>query len=283
MPDQKAVENHGILPREWGTTMSRISCLVVAAVALAMLTEDAMAQRRGGGGAVRGGMRGAMVGGMVGGESGAQTGAKVGAVAGATRNVAERTAVRAETQQRSQYQSTAEYQNAQHSNYSEAPPQVIVASPPDVPAAPGGDAVIRKDGKPVIGISYPADWKQQVGDYFVTASSADGHAWSVIATLEGVKDKEAGIEKVKDGFAKYLKDIKYDDPITTEKGALVITGTGISKKTGVGVVFAAGVLDSGAGPLAGTAFVVDADGEQYYKETVRTICQTIRRAQDFEQ
>ena len=53
--------------------MRKLGVLGVAAVALAMLTVDAMAQRRGG--AVSGGVRGAVVGGMVGGESGAETGA----------------------------------------------------------------------------------------------------------------------------------------------------------------------------------------------------------------
>ena len=97
--------------------------------------------------------------------------------------------------------------------------------------------------------------------------------------LEGVKDKQAGIDKVKQGLEKYLQDISYDDLTKTAGGALVLTGTGKGKKSGVGVVFAVGVLDVGGGQLAGAAFVVDQDVEQYFKETVRSICQTIRPAQ----
>jgi hypothetical protein len=217
-----------------------------------------------------------MVGEFVGGESGAATGAKVGVVAGATR-----TAMTAETRARAQYQTTTAYQNAPHSNFNEAPPEVMVTSPSAGPATPGGEAVIRKDGKPVVGITYPSDWKQKAGDNHVTAVSADGHAWSVIATLEGVKDKQAGIQKVKQGLENYLKGVEYDKLTKTEKGALVLTGTGKGKKSGVDVVFAAGILDSGAGQLVGAAFVVDSNVEGHYKETVRAICQTIRRAKDF--
>jgi uncharacterized protein (TIGR03000 family) len=265
--------------------MTKLGIAGVAGLALAMLAPDAMAQRRGGG-AVSGGVRGAMVGGLVGGESGAQTGAKVGAVTGATRGVAERSAQRnamnAETQALAQYETAAAYQNAQHSNFNEAPPEVMVDSSSAESAAAGKESVLRKDGKPVVGITYPPDWKQKTGDSFVSAVSKDGHAWSAIALLEGAKDKQAGIDKVKQGLEKYLQDISYDDPTTTQGGALVLTGTGKSKKSGVGVVFAAGVFDSGGGQLAGAAFVVDQDVEQYYKETVRYICQTIRRGQDSE-
>jgi uncharacterized protein (TIGR03000 family) len=207
----------------------------------------------------------------------------VGAVAGATRGVAERTAQRnamdAETQALAQYETAAVYQNAQHSNFNEAPPEVLVDSSSAESAAAGKEAVIRKDGKPVVGITYPPDWNQKTGDSFVSAVSKDRHAWSAIAVLEGVQDKQAGIDKVKQGLEKYLQDISYDDLTKTGGGALVLTGTGKGKKSGVGVVFAAGVFDSGGGQLAGAAFVVDQDVEQYYKETVRYICQTIRRAQ----
>jgi uncharacterized protein (TIGR03000 family) len=188
----------------------------------------------------------------------------------------------AETQARTTYEGTAEYQNAQHSNFNEAPPEVLVTSPSAGSAAPGGEAIVRKDGKPVVGITYPPDWKQKQGDTYVAAVSADGQAWSVIATLEGVKDKQSGIEKVKQGLEKYLQDIKYDDQTKTQGGALVVTGTGKAKKSGVGVVFAAGVFDAAGGELAGVAFVVDQNVEQHYKETVRYICQTIRRGQDSE-
>jgi uncharacterized protein (TIGR03000 family) len=188
----------------------------------------------------------------------------------------------AETQARTTYEGTAEYQNAQHSNFNEAPPEVLVTSPSAGSAAPGGEAIIRKDGKPVVGITYPSDWKEKVGDTYVAAVSADGQAWSVIATLGGVNDIQAGIDRVKQGLEKYLQDISYDNLIKTERGALVVTGTGKAKKSGIAVVFAAGVFDAGGGQLAGVAFVVDQAVEQHYKETVRYICQTIRRTQDFE-
>ena len=49
------------------------------------------------------------------------------------------------------------------------------------------------------------------------------------------------------------------------------------------MVFAAGVFDAGNGQLVGAAFVVDSKMEDHYKETVRGICQTLRRAGDFNQ
>jgi hypothetical protein len=136
------------------------------------------------------------------------------------------------------------------------------------------------DGKPVVAITYPSDWKQKAGDNYVTAISPDGHAWSVIATLQGVKDQRAGIDRIKQQLDKYLKDIDYDDLTQTKRGALLVTGTGKGKKSGLDLVFAAGVFDSGAGQLAGTAFVIDKNMEDRYKETVRYTCQTIRGAPD---
>lgn len=262
--------------------MKRLPVLGVTALAMLVLAANASAQR---GGAVRSGMRGAVVGGMVGGEAGAQTGAKVGAVAGATRGVAQRTASRnamvAETQARAQYQSTPAYQQTQRSNFNQAPPEVMVSSPATGPAAAGKESTIRKNGQPVVGISYPPDWKQKAGDFYVSAVSADGQAYSAIATMEDVKDKEAGITKVKQGFDRYLENIDYDEPTTTKDGSLAITGTGKAKKAGVEVVFAAVVFDAGQGKLAGVAFVADKDIEDHYKETARHICQTIRREKDF--
>jgi hypothetical protein len=256
--------------------MTKLQILGVSALVLVMLAPDAFAQRRGGG-AVSGGVRGAMVGGLVGGTEGAATGAKVGAVAGATRAAVDR-----EAQRRADYQATAEYASAPRSNFNTAPPQVLVTTPEaaTAPAAaattPGGEAIIRRDGKPIIGVTYPADWKQTAGDRYVSAVSADGQAYSTVATLEGTADKPAGIARVKHGLEQYLQDIKYDDQQETSRGALVVTGTGTAKKSGVPVVFAAGVLETGTGQLGGAAFVVDARIEDHYKETVRQICQTIR-------
>ena len=61
----------------------------------------------------------------------------------------------------------------------------------------------------------------------------------------------------------------------------MVTGTGKGKKSGVAVVFAVGVFDTGAGQLVGAAFVVDARIEEHYKETIRQICQTIRVGDEF--
>ena len=131
-----------------------------------------------------------------------------------------------------------------------------------------------------MGITYPSDWKQKAGDNYVSAISPKRNAWSVIATLDGVKDKEAGIKKIKQGLEKYLQDIEYDDLTKTERGALLITGKGKGKKTGLPVVFAAGVFEASPGQLAGAAFVVDKNVEDHYKEAVRYMCQTIRGGKD---
>jgi hypothetical protein len=184
---------------------------------------------------------------------------------------------------RTQYQNSAEYQNSEHSDFNEAPPEVLSTSTSGAPAAAGGQAIIREDGKPIVGITYPADWKQKTGENFVSAISKDGQAWSGVATLQGVRDKQAGIEKVKQGLAKHLNNIQYDKETTTKGGALLVTGTGKGKKGGVDVVFAAGVFDAAPGQLAGAAFIVDEDIEQHYKETVRSICQTIHVEEDFEE
>jgi hypothetical protein len=233
-------------------------------------------------------MRGAVVGGMVGGSGGAATGAKIGVVTGATRS-----AINRETEARTQYQATAAYQNAPASNFNEAPPDVVAtaapaaaapaAAAPAAAAAPSGEAVIRVDGKPILGITFPSDWKQRTGDRYVSAASGDGEAYAMLATLDGVSDKQGGIAKVKEGLDKYLQDIKYDRLTETKGGASVLTGTGKAKKAGVDVVFAAGVFDAGNGQLAGAVFVVDSKIEDHYKETVRGICQTLRRAGDFRQ
>jgi hypothetical protein len=94
-------------------------------------------------------------------------------------------------------------------------------------------------------------------------------------------DQQAGIKKIKESLQNYLTDIKFDEPTETKGGAEVITGTGKGKKAGVDVVFAVGVFDAGNGQFVGAAFVVDAKMDDYYKETIRGICQTIRRTKDF--
>ena len=249
--------------------MTRLGILGVAALALVILASDTRAQRRGG--AVSGGVRGAAVGGMVGGSGGAATGAKVGAVTGATR-----AAINRETEARTAYEATAEYQNFQHSNFNEVPPDVLGTTPAGTPTKPSGEAVIRRDGKPIVGITFPADWKQEIGDNYVSAVSKDGEAYSMLATLDKVADQQAGIKQIKTGLGRYLQDIKFDEQTETKGGALMITGTGKGKKGGVDVVFAVGVFDAGKGQLVGAAFVVDSKIEDHYKETVGGICQTIR-------
>ena len=131
-----------------------------------------------------------------------------------------------------------------------------------------------------MGITFPSDWRQKTGDNYISAASGDGQAYSMLVTLDGVADKQAGIEKVKDGLAKYLNDIKYDEPSETNNGTVVVTGTGKGKKAGVDIVFATGLFDAGKGQLVGAAFVVDSKIEDHYKEIVRSICQTIRRGDD---
>ena len=254
--------------------MTRLGILGAASLALAMLASDAPAQR---GGAVRGGVRGAVVGGMVGGSEGAATGAKVGVVTGATR-----AAIGRETQARTAYQATTEYQNAPRSNFNEAPPEVLGTTPAGTAKKPSEEAVIRKDGRPIVGITFPSDWSQKTGDNYISAVSADGQAYSMLVAAEAGTDNKAAIKKVKEGLEGYLKDVKYDEPSETKGGAVVVTGTGTAKKSGVGVVFAVGVFDAGKDQLVGAAFVVDSKIEDHYKATIRGICETIHRSQDFE-
>jgi hypothetical protein len=235
-----------------------------------MLAPHALAQ------AVRGGVRGAVVGGMVGGSQGAATGAKVGAVTGATR-----AAINRETQARTDYQATTEYQNAQRSNFNEASPEVFGVTAAGTAKKPSEEAVIRKDGKPIVGITFPSDWNQKTGDNYISAVSGDGQAYAMLVAAEAGTDKKAEIKKLKEGLENYLKDAKYDEPSETKGGAYVITGTGKGKKSGVDVVFAVGLFDAGKGQLVGAAFVVDSKIEDHYKATIRGICETIRRSQDF--
>jgi hypothetical protein len=111
--------------------------------------------------------------------------------------------------------------------------------------------------------------------------SADGQAYAMISILDGAADKPAGIAKVKQGLTRYLQDIKYDDQAETKRGAAVVTGTGKGKKSGVDVVFAVGVMDASAGQIVGAAFIVDSKIEDYYKETIGQICQSVRIGDDF--
>ena len=259
--------------------MTRLRIVGVAALVVMMAAPDLMAQRRGGG-AARSGMRGAMVGGLVGGSSGARKGAKAGVVVGATRSAVNRASDRrayyAESEARTQYQSSAEYQSMPQSNFDEETPQVITTSESSSSTLQAKEAVIRRDGKPVLAITYPADWKKKSGDHFVTATSADGQAWSVLATLSDVKDKLAGIEKIRNGLSKNLQDVKFDKLFESKRGAFVVTGTGKGKKQGIDVVFAGGVFETGEDELGGLIFIVDASIADHYKEAIRQACQSVR-------
>ena len=66
-----------------------------------------------------------------------------------------------------------------------------------------------------------------------------------------------------------------------KRAATAATGTAKGKKAGVDVVFAVGVMDAGAGQIVGAAFIVDSKIEDYYKETIRQICHTVRVGDDF--
>ena len=164
--------------------MTRSGILAVTCLALAVLVSDAMAQRRGG--AVSSGVRGAAVGGMVGGSEGAAKGAKIGVVTGATR-----TAINRETQARTEYQATTAYQNAPRSNFNETPPEVLGTTEGGSEKKPSEEAVLRKNGKPIVGITFPDDWKQKMGDKSISAVSEDGQAYSMLVSLDGAADKKA--------------------------------------------------------------------------------------------
>jgi hypothetical protein len=231
-----------------------------------MMAPDVMAR-----GAARGGMRGAVVGGMAGGSEGAKKGAKVGVVAGATRGAVERRSERNSTTSSTQYESST--------NFNESPPDILDSSS-EGSAKPGETATLRQDGKPVVEITYPSDWKQKEGDRGISAVSKDGHAWSGLALLEKAKDKQSGVKQVKQSLEKYLKNIDYDDLTKTERGALVVTGTGTIKKSGNDIVFAVGVFDAGKGQPAGIAFIADEKLDDVYKDAARDICETIRTGKD---
>jgi heat shock protein HslJ len=149
-----------------------------------------------------------------------------------------------------------------------------------VTTAQAHDIILRDQGKAILGVSYPADWKQVVGKNHVIATSDDGTAWSVISTLEEIKDQPAGIEKIKEGLEDYLTEIKYDETTKTESGSLVVSGTGKGKKSGVDVVFTSAVFMSGQ-RHCGIVFIVDADIEKYYEKTVLAICESILVEEDF--
>jgi hypothetical protein len=148
-------------------------------------------------------------------------------------------------------------------------------------AADAHDIVLREQGKAILGVSYPADWKQVVDKNYVVATSEDGTAWSLISTLKDIKNKAAGIPKIKEGLEEYLTEIKYDELTETEGGALVLSGKGKGKESGVEIVFTSGVFQSGPERFAGIVFIVDADIEKYYEKTVLAISESVLVEADF--
>src|SRR5580704_7245310 len=99
-------------------TMTSLQILGVAALAFVIPTPDAMAQTRGGG-AVSGGIRESVSDGIIGVSEAVGTGAKTGVVTEATRAAIDR-----EKQARARYQNTADYRNAQHSDFAKARAEV---------------------------------------------------------------------------------------------------------------------------------------------------------------
>ncbi len=148
-------------------------------------------------------------------------------------------------------------------------------------SATAHDIVLRDQGKAILGVSYPSEWKQTVGKSHVVATSEDGTAWSVISALDDIEDKKSGTAKIRQGLEDYLEEIKYDELSETESGSLVLSGTGKGKKSGVDVVFTSAVFESGPGRFAGIVFIVDADIEKYYEKTVLAICQSVLIEADF--
>ena len=142
------------------------------------------------------------------------------------------------------------------------------------------DIVLREQGKAILGVSYPSDWKQVLDKNHVIATSADGQAWSVISTLDDIDDHQAGIDKIKVGLEEYLKEIQYDETVKTESGSTILSGTGKGKETGVDVVFTTAIFMSGD-KHCGIAFIIDEDIEKYYEKTVLAICESILVEGDF--
>jgi hypothetical protein len=255
--------------------MTSLRILGVAALAFVISTPDAMAQTRGGG-AVSGGIREAVSDGIIGISEAAGTGAKTGVVTEATRAAIDR-----EKQARAQYQNTADYRNAQHSDFAKARSEVVGADLGKATKS-GVEAVIGKRGKAVAGITFPAGWNQRHGGNVVSAVSPDGQLYCWLVAIKTTSRADANRRLMHGLKTNYLDDIKYDEPKETKGGATLITGTGKGKKSGVDVVFATGVFEAGD-QIVAAMFIADSKIEDYYKETIRGICQTIRPANDVAQ
>jgi len=110
----------------------------------------------------------------------------------------------------------------------------------------------------------------------VSATSPKANAWAGLAAIEDANDKQAGLKSIRARIEKYLDGAEYDELTKTERGALLITGSGTVKKSGIPVVFAVGVFEASPDQLAAAAFVADKNVEDQYKEAVRYMCKSIR-------
>ena len=130
----------------------------------------------------------------------------------------------------------------------------------------------------MVGITYPSDWKQITGDRYISAVSADGQAYSMIATLEGAADKPSRNRKGQARARKVSSGHQVRQPDKDETRCARAHRHGkwhqVRRRRGV----RGWGLRYRARQLAGAAFVVDGRIEDHYKETVRQICQTIRVA-----
>ena len=66
----------------------------------------------------------------------------------------------------------------------------------------------------------------------------------------------------------------------TDRGALLITGSGKGKKAGTDATFAVAVFEAAPKQLAGVAFIVDKSVDERYKEAARYIVKTIQVEKD---
>src|SRR5580704_14903014 len=254
--------------------MTSLRILGVAALAFVISTLNAMAQTRGGG-AVSGGIRESVSDGIIGVSEAVGTGAKTGVVTEATRAAIDR-----EKQARARYQNTADYRNAQHSDFAKA--RAEVGADLGKATKSGVEAVIRKRGKLVAGITFPAGWNQRHGGNAVSAVSPDGQLYCWLVAIKTTSRADANRRLMYGLKTNYLDDIKYDEPKETKGGATLITGTGKGKKSGVDVVFATGVFEVDD-QIVAAMFIADSKLEDYYKETARGSCHTNRPVNELAQ
>ncbi|MDG2224024.1 MAG: META domain-containing protein, partial [Rubripirellula sp.] len=142
------------------------------------------------------------------------------------------------------------------------------------------DIVLRDQNNAILGVSYPAKWKQVVEQMSVTATSQDGSVWSMIRPLDDIQDEDAGIQKIKAGLGVYLTEIQYGETSKSKQGALILSGTGQAKESGDEVVFTSRLFRSGK-RYCGILFVVQADAEKANQKTIAAICESIVVEEEF--